>query len=73
MNEVILVVGTVGIVFFALCYIIINQMLMLNQVNKRLFIITEQSLNRVPSTSSIGEYDDDLEDTSPYDPHNEEI
>lgn len=66
------IVVIVGIVFIALCFVIINQMLMVNAINKRLMSLTEVVLvefaSLVPAEPEIPK-DETTESDHPFDPH----
>jgi hypothetical protein len=66
------IVVIVGIVFIALCFIIINQMLMVNAINKRLMSLTEVVLiefaSLVPAEPELSK-DETTESDYPFDPH----
>ncbi len=74
MLENIIILLSIGITLIALCYIIINQMLMLNQVNKRMFVLAEIMLAQVGIDKDHTVFTDNEESEeplppTPYDPH----
>lgn len=74
MFEYIVIIMSIGITFIALCYVIINQMLMLNQVNKRLFVLTEimfeqAGIAKDHTVFTDNEESDILRPVEAFDPH----
>ena len=75
MNEIVFIV-VIGIVLVAFCYVIINQMLLINSVNKRLMLLVEDSLNMVSSSvtfDSISRENLPEEEEQYFDPHDIEV
>lgn len=76
MYELIFVI-TIGIVLIAFCYVIINQMLLINSINKRLIALAEDAISSTDSGISFGELpriepEEDSEVHS-FDPHDIEV
>lgn len=71
------IIMIIGFVLISLCYIIINQMLMVNAINKRLMYMAESALALLDKPLKLSDLPDintkEEEFEYSFDPHNQEV